>query len=233
MGIGPYRHLKAPAIIFFVVFIAWLISAQAMPAEARANLTAYTTATPNSWQMKGFNVSGSAPLFIRDTLGWNSTKMLGNVGLGNGSLQALNASSNRVIEYTEQNTIAADISTAPFDPSRLTSVSLTGAGLEPGYRRNVSEERYESETGQENVTGRTTSPEPPEADLEKEDGAAKGSNIPLNDPYHSILLGRPVDDMIYEHPHGIATNAYCRLMGLPLPGGACANIGMRILGYGY
>ncbi|HTY90192.1 MAG TPA: hypothetical protein VMC84_03360 [Methanocella sp.] len=239
MGLCFYRRLKAPAILFTVLLLAWLISVQAQPADARANLTAYTTATPNSWQMKGFNVSGTAPQFIRDTYGWNDSKMLGNVGLGNGSLNDLNASSNRVIDYNEQYSMAADISEAPFNKSRLTSVSLNGTGLEPGYKSNVSEARYE---GQENNTIRLTSMDEdlgqPESAPDKATGqeaaqVAIGENIPLNDPYHTFLIGRPVDDMIYEHPHGIATNAYGRLMGLPLPGGSSANIGIRLLGYGY
>jgi len=118
MGLRSCSHLKAPAIVFSALLLAWLISFQAPPAEARANLTAFTTSGPNTWQMKGFNVSGSAPLFIRDTLGWNNTRMLGNVGLGNGSLDALNATGNRVIDYTAGYTMAADVSTAPYDPSR-------------------------------------------------------------------------------------------------------------------
>lgn len=232
MGIGPFRHLKAPAIVFTVVFLAWLLSLQAAPAEARANLTAYTTSGPNTWQMKGFNVSGSAPLFIRDTLGWNSTNMLGNVGLGNGSLDSLNATGNRVIDYSADYTMAADVSTAPYDPSRLTTVSISGAGVEPGYAENITEPEFESETGRNNATSVAASLNGDVPAGDHADAKGEGS-IPLNDPYHTFLLGRPLGDMIYQHPHGIATNAYGRLMGLQLPGGACANIAIRAIGYGY
>lgn len=232
MGIGPYRHLKAPAIFFSVLLLAWLISFQAPAAEARANLTAYTTSGPNTWQMKGFNVSGSAPLFIRDTLGWNSTNMLGNVGLGNGSLDALNATGNRVIDYSGEYTMAADVSTAPYDPSRLTTVSISGEGVVPGYAENITEPEFESETGRGNETSVAASlngdvPAGSQAEVTAED------SIPLNDPYHTFLLGRPLGDMMYQHPHGIATNAYGRLMGLQLPGGDCANVAIRVIGYGY
>ncbi len=235
MGIGPYRHLKAIAIIFFVVFITWVIWFPAAPAEARANLTAYTTSGPNTWQMKGFNVSGSAPQFIRDTLGWNSTNMLGNVGLGNGSLETLNATGNRVIDYTAEYTMAADVSTAPYDPSRLTTVSISGAGVEPGYAENITRPEFESETGQGNATTSAASlSENVTTGSQAEGRTGTGTKkIPLNDPYHTFLLGRPLDDMIYQHPHGIATNAYGRLMGLQLPGGACANVAIRVIGYGY
>lgn len=279
MGIGPYSHLKAPAIIFFVVFISWIISFQAPAAEARANLTAYTTTPPNTWEMKGFNTTGSAPWFIVNTLGFNYTKTLGNVGVGNGSLRALNATGNRVINYTEQYTIAGDVSMAPFDPARLTTVSVSGVNVETGTETNISVPEFESETASHNRTSplsriqahlsntsdqqlfqQSSSNEPLCGDypctttyrvLPKKDSANQparalekgnnttlapgqiGGNVPLNDPYHSILLGRPIDDMLYEHPHGIATNAYGRLTGLQLPGGGIVNVGLRCLGYGY
>lgn len=281
MGLRFYRRLKAPAILFIVFLLAWLIAFHSPLADARANFTAYTTTPPNTWEMKGFNVTGSAPWFIINTLGYNYTKTLGNVGLGNGSLRALNASGNRVIDYTEEYTMAGDVSTAPFDPSRLTTVSVSGVNVETGTESNLSVPEFENETGRTrpepslnssrikpymtNLTGPDlirprASNEPlcgdypctitnrvlpkrddtdqPASALEKGDNATvsfgtTGGTIPLNDPYHSILLGRPIDDMIYQHPHGIATNAYGRLMGLPLPGGAYANIALRCLGYGY
>jgi hypothetical protein len=154
--------------------------------------------------------------------------MLGNVGLGNGSLDALNATGNRVVDYTGEYTMAADVSAAPYDPSRLTTVSISGEGIEPGYAENITETEFESETGRENATSVAASLNGDQhAEVKGEGG------IPLNDPYHTFLLGRPLGDMIYQHPHGIATNAYGRLMGLPLPGGACANIAIRAIGYGY
>lgn len=279
MGICFYRRLQAPAILFTVLFLAWLISFQATPAEARANLTAYTTTPPNTWEMKGFNVTGSAPWFIINTLGYNYTKTLGNVGIGNGSLRALNGTGNRVINYTEAYTIAGDVSMAPFDLSRLTTVSVSGINVDTGTESNLSTPEFESEIASRNRTSpssriqahmfntsdpppfrQSTSNEPlcgdytctttyrmlPQKDSANQPASALekggnetlspgqiGGNIPLNDPYHSILLGRPVDDMMYEHPHGIATNAYGRLTGLQLPGGGVANVALRCLGYGY
>ena len=60
-----------------------------------------------------------------------------------------------------------------------------------------------------------------------------GPNVPLNDAYHPILMGRPVDDLLYEYPLSTSITMYARLVGLPMPCGSCANIGIRCLGYGY
>jgi hypothetical protein len=56
---------------------------------------------------------------------------------------------------------------------------------------------------------------------------------PLQDPYHPISMGRPVDDLLYEYPLSTSVTMYARLVGLPMPCGSCANIGIRCLGYGY
>lgn len=222
MGLSFYVRLKAPAVVFSILLLAGLIAFQPLPAFARANLTAYTTTPPNTWEPKGFNVTGTAPWFVVNTLGWNYTRVLGNVGVGNGTLTALNATANRVINYTENNYMAADISMAPFDPSRLTTVSLTGAGVEEGATSNISVGEFENETGSQ-----------PEESARFLNVGEHDSDMPLNDAYHSILFGRPIDDMYYEHPHGIATNQYGRLTGLQLPGGGMANIAIRALGYAY
>jgi hypothetical protein len=58
-------------------------------------------------------------------------------------------------------------------------------------------------------------------------------NRPLNDPYHPILMGRPVDDLLYEYPLATSINMYARLLGLRMPGGSCLNMGVKCLGYGY
>lgn len=58
-----------------------------------------------------------------------------------------------------------------------------------------------------------------------DDGAA--------DTRHTINLGKPVDDLINEHPFATSVSMYGRLTGLMTPGGIPVNIGMRALGYGY
>jgi hypothetical protein len=119
---------------------------------------------------------------------------MGNVGLGDGSVSFLNATSNRDINYTDSYIMAGDISTAPMDMGRLSN-----------FQDAVGDIR----------------------------AVTPGSSVALNDPYHSILIGRPVDDMMYQYPLTPTISAYGRLVGLPLPGGQRANIGIRSLSYGY
>jgi hypothetical protein len=51
--------------------------------------------------------------------------------------------------------------------------------------------------------------------------------------FHPINLGRPVNDLLYEHPFATPISTYCRLVGLATPSGLPVNIGMRCLSYGY
>jgi hypothetical protein len=119
---------------------------------------------------------------------------MGNVGLGDGSIGYLNATSNRDHHYTDSYIMAGDISMAPMDMGRLSNF--------------------------QNASG-------------DNEAAIAGSAAALNDPYHSILIGRPVDDMMYQYPLTPTISAYGRLVGLPLPRGQRVNIGIRSLSYGY
>jgi len=51
--------------------------------------------------------------------------------------------------------------------------------------------------------------------------------------YHPIMVGKPVNDLLYEHPFASPISTYCRLVGLATPSGIPVNIGMRCLSYGY
>ncbi len=172
-------------------------------AEAYANITAFRTVPPNSWEPMGYNVTGTAPYFITHTLNWSNTRVMGNLGIGDGSLWTLAGASNRDVNYTDNYFMAADISMAPWDPGRLASVSTVAS------------------TADGQTAGNVTAP------------AGVSFNRALNDPYHPILMGRPVDDLLYEYPVATSINMYARLMGLRMPSGACANMGIKCLGYGY
>jgi hypothetical protein len=196
MGDSIGSRLKAAAVVFVLIamFSMAYIGIQPEKADARANLTAYLSVPPNGWEPMGYNVNGSAPWLVVNTVGWNAVKLMGNVGLGDGSVNFLNATSNRDINYTDSYIMAADISTAPMDMGRLSNFQNA-----PG----------------DNGT------------------ATAGTGVALNDPYHTILIGRPVDDMMYQYPLTPAVSAYGRLAGLPMPDGSLANIGIRSLSYGY
>ncbi len=227
MSCGVGRQLKASAV--FLIILAFLLAAFAGlasgKASARASLRAYMTAGPGTWELQGFNVTGTAAKFVVDQMGWNVTKTFGNVGIGNGSVRALNMLSNKDdINYTENNYMAGDVAAAPLDPTRIKGFSMPEVNI-PEYNnttttsKNISEAEVNTER-EANNSGQVSFGE-------------IGGNMALNDPFHSILFGRPVDDLLYEHPHAISANMYSRLVGLRVPGGAYANVGMRAIGYGY
>jgi hypothetical protein len=213
---------------------------------------------------------------------------MGNVGIGDGSERVLNNSSNQNVDYTANNFMAADISMAPLNSSRLTSATplySTSTASSPENQTTSAEENTTSNSTTGTNTTSTSSSIPSIAQIgnvnlvmpntnnaalnelqkisfdnnnnslpsENESaGNASGntsttaannttssvfSNIgpttPLNDAYHSIIMGRPVDDLLYEYPLATSVTMYARLVGLPMPCGSCANIGIRCLGYGY
>jgi hypothetical protein len=220
MSSGVGSRLKAVAVFLAMVTLlsAGFTGTLVGIADANASLRKIVTTPPNSWELPGADVNGSVTKFIVDTMGWNVTKMVGNVGLGNGSVQALNRTSNQEINYTNDYIMAADVSTAPWDPSRLSDLNMTTGNV--SYAKNAT-------STPDNASGREVDK------IGRINIGNMSGNMSLNDAYHPILLGRPVDDMLYEYPHGIMSNVYARLLGFRLPDGSYVNIGIRSLGYGY
>ncbi|HTX43818.1 MAG TPA: hypothetical protein VMC61_03755 [Methanocella sp.] len=212
-------------------------------ASARASQKAYMTAGPNTWEFMGFNATGTVGKYIVDHQGWNVSRTFGNVGIGDGSVRALNLSSNmNDINYTEQNFMAGDVSTAPWDPTRITDFSTPEEGhcyFPRGCFPHATGLKNIPEAGagskQENIVSdnETATTSKGEQEANKTAEVSFSGNMALRDPFHTMLLGRPVGDLLYEHPHAITANMYARLVGLRMPGGAIANIGMRAIGYGY
>jgi hypothetical protein len=271
MGVSIGRRLKAVAIVFISIafFLVLFTGMQAERVEARANLTAYTTVPPNSWEPLRYNVTGTAPYFITHTLNWSNTRLMGNVGISDGSVRTLNGTSNRDVNYTDNNFMAADISMAPWNPGRLTALSslanVTNVTNITAPTKGNATNATPAEGNATNTTGNTsnsviTVPNfgditldiPRKVSFDNNTTQAAGNvtnktagnvtapgasgisfNRPLNDPYHPILMGRPVDDLLYEYPLATTINMYGRLLGLRMPGGSCANIGVKCLGYGY
>lgn len=258
MGVSMGCRLKAIAIVFTSLAFLLVIftGMQAERAEASANLTAYTSVPPNSWEPMWYNVTGTAPYFITHTLNWSNTRLMGNVGIGDGSVRTLNGISNRDVNYTDNNLMAADISMAPWNPGRLTALSTpavttTSATPAEGNATNTTSNTSSSVISIPNF-GDITLDIPRKISYDNNTTQAPGNatnqtsgnvtapgasgisfNRPLNDPYHPIFMGRPVDDLLYEYPLATSINMYARLTGLRMPGGACANMGIKCLGYGY
>ncbi|HTY90189.1 MAG TPA: hypothetical protein VMC84_03345 [Methanocella sp.] len=264
MGVSIGYRLKAVAIVLSITALLLIAISGALPAQvdARANLTAYKSVTPNGWEPEGYNVTGTVPYYITHTLGWNNVKIMGNVGIGNGGVQYLNGTSNQNINYTDNNFMAGDVSEAPWDPGRLTSApgvavnSATAAtGVSAGKNSianntsstsgNTSQSMINiPDIGKLSFDNNTPAGTGNESTLSANDMTIvnsnqisvgnKFSNMPLNDPYHSILLGRPVDDLMYEYPLAPTISAYFKLVGIPMPcGSGLASFSMRCLGYGY
>jgi hypothetical protein len=234
-GIGYRLKAAAALVAIIILLLSAFTCTQAGKADARASLLAYTTKDPNGWEMGGFNVTGTAANYTVTTLGWNATRLMGNVGLGDGSVYALKSLSNPGVNFSEHLFMSGDISTSPWDPSRIVRPTKE---IEQG--NNTSEEKgianqTTSTTGEEKEELADTTKEGKEEANTTEEAPATSivKNIPLDDLYHSILMGRPVDDLLYENPLTISGSAYFRLLGVAMPGGNCVNIGMRTLGYGY
>ncbi len=258
--------MKTIAIALFItaMLLAVFAGASANKAEARASLRGNLLTPPGSWEPLGFNVSGTAADFVVAGMGWNATRIGGNVGIGNGSIGALNAASNKKeLDFTtDQYFMSGDVTSAPWDAARLNNESeppateagdnetavnnTTAASNEPVSAENSPYQVVNTSVG--NITLTT-----PRNDIDVNTDEPAGDNntasepvsappsntgnigrpMELNDPYHSLLLGRPVNDLMYEAPLAIQGSMYFRLVGLRVPGGTTANIGMRTLSYGY
>lgn len=234
MGIGIGQRLRSVAITLIVVMLllAPLTCTQPEKAYARANLTTYLTIQPNSWEMSGYNVRGTAANLTVDTVGWNNTKIRGNVGLGDGSLSALKQTSNSLVNYSENNFMAGDVSEAPWDFGRITTADT----LTPASEENTDVKSADGESGNAETVATDTKEKPAETENNTSQNTMSSysdNSTMIRDAYHPIMMGRPTDDLLYEDPLVVTGTAYCRLIGLAMPGGGCLNVGMRTLGYGY
>jgi hypothetical protein len=240
-GIG--RQLKA-ATVFLMIFAFLLMAFTGMTAGkagARASQRAYMTVGPNTWEPMGFNATGTATRFIVDHMGWNVSRTFGNVGIGDGSVRALNMLSNiNDINYTDKNFMAGDVTAAPWDPTRIKNFSMPEVNVSEYNKTSKNVSKAEANMEPKDIVSDNNVESTPENIGKQEANNTTGisfgeigGNIALNDPFHSILFGRPVGDLLYEHPHAISANMYSRLVGLRMPGGSYANVGMRAIGYGF
>jgi hypothetical protein len=249
-GVGSHLKALAYVLVFTVLLLSAFTCTQQGKAYADANLSAYMSVVCPNWEPMGYNATGTAPWLDVQTLGWNAVKIGGNVGIGDGSYRTLKNTSTPDGKYADTGSemMAADISMAPLDISRMsgyippvttstatnetaaqnntTATNKTGQAMlsipaidAPHFDKNVSEAANNTNASEANNTV-SASPAP------------IGGNMALNDPYHSILMGRPINDLLYEDPLSFSVTAYGRLVGFQLPGG-CVNVGIRCLGYGY
>ncbi len=249
-GVGS--HLKAVAIVlvFTLSLLTVFTYTQQEKALAAANLSAYLSVVCPNWEPMGYNITGTAPWLDVQANGWNAVKIGGNVGIGDGSYRTLKQTSipDGKFADTGSEMMAADISSEPLDVRRM-------SGYSPAVNTSLSSNNASTQnnTTDTNTTGQAKLSIPPIDNLNFDKNVSETPNntststannivpastgttggMTLNDPYHSILMGRPIDDLMYEDPLSFSVTAYGRLVGFQLPGGNCANIGIRCLGYGY
>jgi hypothetical protein len=218
------------AIIVLTIAAALLMGVSCIAtgrAEARADISDYLYSAPNSWEPVGYNVNGTAAHQVVDRLGWNKIKIIGNVGIGNGSMQAFNDSTAAAGNYTDSYLMGADISTAPLDKSRYGSAVSTDTGS--GATDNSSTSNSSTpNSSTPAVTGKQRVNR-----MGQFNNGSISFSQPVNDAYHPIHAGNPVNDMQYQNPGSPIICDCAMLRGLQMPGGANSNICIRCLGYGY
>jgi hypothetical protein len=198
------HRLRAAAMLLLILAIMATSFTGMVPMRAGARASLVAYLTASPNAWEPMGFNANgAARFAVDHQGWNVSRTFGNVGIGDGSPRALNLSSNVNGVDYKDKLMAGDVSARPWDPSMVRDFSTGESGASEG-------------DGQETKAG-----------------ASFGGTTALNDPYHSILLGRPSADLLYQHPHAVSANVYSRLVGLRMPGGAVANVGMRAIGYGY
>ena len=249
-GIGfPIRAATAIPVVV-VLLLAALTCALPEKVDASANLAAYMSAPSTAWEPMGYNETGTAPWAVVKSLGWDTVKIMGNVGIGDGSVQTLKKASTPDVKFadTGSSMMAADISMSPLDYSRMSGyvpVESAGSGAGAAQAQNNSSAsnktlqamqaipamdalHFDNNLSEPSNTTNTTSTTEAATIIP----AKIGGSADLTNPYYSIWMGRPVDDLMYEDPLAVPITAYARLTGFNL-GGGCANIAIRCLGYGY
>ena len=225
---GHMLRSASSILLIIVLLMAVMTGIQAGKAYARASLATYVNMQPSSWEPSGYNINGTAIKLAVDVLGWNSTRIMGNIGMGDGSVSALKHLSNPDVNFSLSNFMAADVSEAPWNPGRITNInSQSPQSEENNSTKSIPEPTNKTDDSKSISDVNKTEPA---SDI----GTSPISNqMALNDPYHAILFGRPVNDLLYENPLAIPGTAYFRLVGLQMPGGSCLNIGMKTLATGY
>jgi hypothetical protein len=136
--------------------------------------------------------------------------------------------SNPNVIFSGDNFMAADVSEAPWGPGRITDLNPKDIESQENNTTKNTDNSV-NETDGESSDSETKNPE-----NVSDDSAGTGSRqMALNDPYHAILFGRPINDLLYENPLAVPGTAYFRLVGIQMPGGSCLNIGMKTLATGY
>jgi len=254
-GVSSLRKLSA--FLIFVVALAAGIGVAHMSgkANARADIQDYLNQGPEDFEPSGWDQNGTAINDVIDVLGWNATMAMGNVGIGNGSLAALNDTSTSGVDYTNEYLTSGDISTAPLSAGgagisgdqtnesadnsssveapkngSVEDASLTGVNESSHPASNETGNPAPNQSGNQSVEPGNATKSPP----------AGAGNISETDAEnltyvssHPITFGRPLHDLFTEGPLSTVGTTYVRLVGLRMPSGQLLNVAMKCSGYGY
>jgi hypothetical protein len=116
-------------------------------AQARANINDYLRTGANSFYPSGHDRPGPTSLVI-DTVGWNATRIMGNIGIGNGDTAIFDLTSTRDVDYPDTAFMTGDVSQQPWVP-----------GLKNIPEGNATENARENATDEEHLPAENTTSE--------------------------------------------------------------------------
>ncbi len=100
----PVATLLATGLMLAVVFL--ILSPGR--ADGRADIQNYLKG-PNLFYPRFHDLNGSATKQVIDVLGWNQTRLAGNVGIGNGSVRTFDLTHTYDVEYPENEFMSGDV----------------------------------------------------------------------------------------------------------------------------
>lgn len=259
-----YLQSKVAVIGIIILICLTVVVAYNGEACARANIVDYLNqqyGAPNGFEPSGWNRNGTATwLDVQLTAGWKHMSVMGNLGIGNGSVATFGDVGSLPANQSDPYFMGADVSQQPIDPIRELNLNVVSPKVE---ETNTSAETDNSSSQRSNATvGRSTDSssmpsflQPPSLQTLQLPAEQGDNDTAVNETaasvttsetppdltpenltysaYHPIMLGAPANDLLYEHPLATSVSMYCRLIGLEVPGSNPINIGMKCLGYGY
>ena len=227
IAVGRAAVLLAVALVMGAV----LLTTIPIRSDARADITNYFTGfgwrAPNSFEPGRYDILGTASKIVANrTANWTVFRNLGNVGIGNGSVATFGDSNSLPSNYSDNYFQAGDVSQEPLDLVRELNLNVaTPAAGENNttITANATNATVDTSAATGNANLNRSLPKPDYFGQHVEAGnnttgenvglAAAGGLTPENltfTAYHPIMAGRPVNDLLYEHPFASSISTYCR-----------------------
>jgi hypothetical protein len=152
MGAGEGDSFRTTVVILLMAFVlaGALASGITGKADARANINNYLSKGPNDFYPSGYDREGPMKLAI-DTVGWNATRIAGNLGIGNGSVRTFDQASTYETDYPDKGFMCGDVSAQPWIPGLKTEPPQVEEAADENATGEVTDDRA---LQWENVTGR-------------------------------------------------------------------------------